>query len=382
LIIAAGVTTKILLTGTPVTPQAPNPPTKSQDGSPPADASTEPKATLATIQTLRKEAVDACRRAMEDFPQSVGPILLMGDCHHQFGNGAEAVKWWRKVLDRNPEHSGACYLIAVIATKNGDYEKAAELFRKTLQISPRMRGVPLQLAKVLVELGKSREATEILREELRVNPRDAAAIHHILGQAHLQLKQYDKAVASYAKAIEVAPNDPAACYGLSVAHARLGRTEEAGRYREKFRKIRKDLNESVRNKRLTFDDLNRTRKIAATLHFRIGNIIYLRNKRLDEAEQRFKRAAELNPKDQLCLRQLAKLYMRRKRFSEAADICVQLTKLAPTNAAYHLNAGQVLGKLRRFSEAEEALARAAKLAPGNTVVRRIREQMRTLAVRQ
>jgi tetratricopeptide (TPR) repeat protein len=379
-IAVVGFLALVLLPGMLKDPQSPEVSAPPLTGTPAADVPADPDTTPMTAETLRNEALDVCQQAMKDFPDSIDPLLLMGNFYHQLGNRSEAVKWWRKVLNRDPKHAGAHLQMAIVAGENGDHEKVVEFCRKARQIEPRLSRVGHQLARALLELGKSQEAVETLQEELRRNPKVFSS-HSLLGQAYLQLKQYDQAVMNYEKALAAAPNDSSACYGLTLAYAKLGQADKAEQYQEKFRKIRKGKGELARDRRQERNDLNWMRRVVAVVHINTGSLVYLRQQRFNEAERHFKRAAVLDLNNQVCRQKLAGLYMQQKRFAEAEGICLQLCKLDPNNPTYYFNTGRILGKLQRFAAADKALGRAAALAPGSSPIRRMREQLRAQASR-
>jgi len=315
-----------------------------------------------TVEALRREAQDVIQQAMKDFPKSTTPLVLMGNFHLQLGNRAEAVKWWQKVLKRDPKRADVYYRMAGVASENGDYQHTEKLCRRARQIAPTLKGVNQRLGQALLELGKPEEAAKALEEEIRRHPQTNAP-YSILGQAYLQLKQFDKAVANYEKALEMTADDSRACYGMSLACLRLGQTDEAGKYRERFRKLRSAESESVRAERKTFSDLDWMCGVVARIHVDAGHAIYSRRRRLREAEWHLNRAAVLDPKDQICRQRLVDLYVHQKRYTEALKIGQQLRQLDPANPNYHLNAGVFLATLRRFDAAEEALRKGIEVAP-------------------
>jgi len=315
-----------------------------------------------TVEALRKEAFDVGRRAIKDFPRSTGPLLLMGKLHHQFGNRAEAVKCWQEVLKRDPKRADVYYRLAEIAAEKDDHEQAAEFCRKARRIDPRLKGVHQRLGQALLELGNPQDAVEALQEEIRHHG-EARTAYSILGQAYLELKQYESAVANYEKALEMAPDDSRACYGLTIACARLGQAEKARQFREKFSKLRAAEDESVDVRRKTSSDLGWMRRAVSRIHVDASQAVYLKHGLPLEAERHLKRAAVLDPKSQLCRQRLVAFYVRQQRSAEAVEICQQLRQLDPDNSAYHLNAGAILASLRRLDAAEEALRKGIELAP-------------------
>ena len=320
-------------------------------------------------QAMKREAFDLGQQALRDFPQSTSPLVLMARLYQQFGDLAEAVRWWQQVLDRSlagptadqRRAAAACTQMGVIAAQGGDHEQAAGLFRKASELDPRQTGVHQRLGHALLELGRPEEAARALEEELRQHPQ-AAAPYTLLGQAYLDLQQPEQAVASYEKALAERPHDSKACYGLAIAHTPLGQKDQARSYQDRFRQLCADDDRRSRLQRQSMDELDWMRRAVAPMHRHAGEI-YLENRRLTEAQRHLQRAAELDPRDQLCRQKLVDLYMSQRRPADALPWCEQLRQLDSQSANYQLNAGVMLAALRRFDEAEEALRKGIALRP-------------------
>ena len=282
---------------------------------------------------LQQEAMDVCKQAMEDFPDSIGPMILMGKYYHQFGNRSEAAKWWRKVLKVDPQRTDVSLRLATVAAEKGDYEQVVELCQRARRVGSLSLGLHQRLARAFLELGKPQEAAEVLQDSIQNHPRDAVS-HNMSGEAYLQLKQYDKAVGSYERTLALAPNDSRACYGLTLALDRSGQTEKAQQYREKFREIRGAASKAVKACRGAHNDAGWMRPAVVLANMDAANVAYLKHKQFHQAAARFKRAAVLDPENQRFRQRLVKFYMQQKRFAEAAQICRQLCQRNPNSATY------------------------------------------------
>lgn len=309
------------------------------------------------------------RQALRDFPGSTGPLVLMAKIDHQFGNRAEAVQWWRKVLKRSLEGpaanprtaAAACTRMGVIAVDRGDYDQAVDLFRKARQIDRLQPGVSQRLGHALLQLGRAEEAAQVVEEGIQLHPK-AKTPFRLLGQIQLELRQFDRAVASFGKAIAMEPDDSRAYYGLAIAYTRLGQKEKARQYQQRFRQLRTERGQAERAERKAANDLNWMRRAVAPLH-RYAAGIYLQQQRPGEGERHLRRAAELDPNDIVSRQRLIDVYMAQRRPADALAYCQQLRQLAPQVASYHLNAGVMLASLRRFDAAEQALRQGVRLAP-------------------
>ena len=316
-----------------------------------------------TVEMLAAEAMNACRDALKNFPQSSAPYLLMGDMHHKLGDSTEAVKWLNEAMKRDPKNMAIYLQLAGIAEERGDYEKAISHCKDAMRLGPVPEGLHHGLGSCLQQLGKTQEAVEALQQEIRLFPKTAAS-YRLLGQAYLQLKQYDKAVANYEKMLAIFPKDQAACYGLMNAYARLGQNDKSQEYREKFLALREQTSKAVRGRRDAFDDTERMRRLAAYAHTMSGEIFYT-HQRAAEAEQHLKRAYDLDPGDTLCRGKLVSLCMAQKRHEDALAICQQLIQIEPGNPLHRQNSGVLLSTLKRFPESVDTLRKAVAADPNN-----------------
>ncbi|MDP6546857.1 MAG: tetratricopeptide repeat protein [Phycisphaerae bacterium] len=191
-----------------------------------------PEMKLLIAEILKTEALNVCRKMQKDFPSSTAPLVLTADLHEKLGDHTKAVKLLREVLKREPGRMEIYLYLVDVAERSGAYEEAISLCRTALQLGSPPPGMYQGVGSCLLQLGKPWEALDALPREIQDFPKSAP--YDILGKAHLQMKQYEKAVASFEKMLAIAPNDSSSCYGLAIAWARLGKSDKAMKYREKF----------------------------------------------------------------------------------------------------------------------------------------------------
>jgi len=341
--------------------EAPSPAGLVDGSAPPApQAEAEGPTPLADIP-LREETFEVARRLVEDFPGDANALGLMGTVQNRYGNTAEAVTWWQKCLEVAPRRADAYHGMAMIARRKGEYQEALQLWRKAQEIDPALVGMHGRCAEVLLEIGKPEEAIAAAQKEIAVSPNDVEA-HLLLGKAHLQLKEHEKAAANFEKARRLKSDDSRSYLGLATVCARLGQADKAKAYTEQFRAVRAEEDKaSVDRKKMATsrawaaEVLSQTRTDAGRL--------YAAHRNLEKAEEHWRRAAAVDPKNRLCRQHLVDLYMRTGRDREGLTFCEQLRALDPGNPTYHLNTGALLARLERLDAAEEAVRKAIELAP-------------------
>ncbi len=314
---------------------------------------------------LQDETFGVARQLVKDFPTDARAIGVMGTVLCAYKRTAEATAWWQKCLEADPRRAAAYCGMATIAREKSEYAKAVELWRKAQEIDPNLPGMYARCAEALLEMGKPEEAIAEVEKEMKFRPDDREN-HLLLGCACLQLKDYDRAVAHYEKARQIKPDDSRPYHGLAAACARLGQTEKARECTEQFKRLRAAEDKVLLDVRDGKADRAWATRVLVIARGDAGDV-YASHGRLETAEEHWRRAAALDPKDTICRQRLVELYMRTGRDRQALTFSGQLRAIDPKNAAYHLNAGALCTRLEMFDAAEEAVRQSIELAPDRAV---------------
>jgi tetratricopeptide (TPR) repeat protein len=86
-----------------------------------------------------------------------------------------------------------------------------------------------QRGSELLDAHEFRQATVALERAKRLEP-DKGSIREALGRAYLSSRQYESAAEEFAVAVELAPADYYAHYGLARSRERLGDARRAARH--------------------------------------------------------------------------------------------------------------------------------------------------------
>ncbi|MBE3070995.1 MAG: tetratricopeptide repeat protein [Planctomycetes bacterium] len=347
--------------------------------SPPAPADVQPTppapdtqaapapASPAAEAALREETVEVARQVVKDFPGDANAHGLLGIVYNHYGRTAEAVECWQKCTEIDPRRADAYYGLAVIAQRKGEFQKAAQLWRKAEELDPTLRGLYIQYAETLQDMGQWQEAIAAAEKAIAAGE-GTLPVYLVLGKARLQLKEYDKALAAYEKAHQIRPNDARPLYGLATTYARLGQADKARQYMEQFARLRDAEDKTAVKEHQVPDDGSDDRAwgtvFLATTCTDAGGL-YAVHGNLAKAEEHWRRAAALDPRNLKCRQGLAQLYTQTGRPQQALAACNELRALAPKDAAVHLNVGALLARLRLYDAAEEAARRGLELAPGH-----------------
>jgi len=317
-----------------------------------------------TIQALKLEASQLARRAVEEFPDDPNSHALKGSVSFHHGNSVESVRCWRKCLEQNPRLAGPHGAMSLIAWNSGQFEQAVSACRSALELDPNLPSVRLRLGRSLLKLGRAAESVSVMQRAVTALPRSSDA-HFILGQGYMQLKEYDKARASFLRAVEADPNHTRAHYRLVAVSAKLGRPEEAGKYREKFSELQAaDMDALQKRKRsdAALGGLADERTMTAKFFTRAASI-YGNHGDLRQAEQLLIRAAVIDPDSAACRGELMSLYGRSSRQADAAALFRRLSELQPKSAVNYFFLGNVRFVQKRYDDAEGAYRKVIDLNP-------------------
>ncbi len=327
----------------------------------------------AAANALENEAVEVVRGLLDTLPRSPAPVALMGTVYARFDKVDEAAKWWKKCLEMDPRRADVYVAMADVASRKGQYEEAVKLYRNALKIRAVLPDVHRKTGRALMRLGKIKEAVAALAKELRLAPRHAQS-HGLLGQAYRQLGEFEQAKKHYEIAIEIRPKYTEAYYGLATVCTRLQQTEKSQQYMQQFKKLKTEDHQAELDRTLRRQDLAFERQLVGLAYTEAGRI-FQRHGYVWRAEKHWLRAAELDPKNHICRRELASLYTRNRQYGQAVAIYQQLTKTYPQNATYHLQLGVLHAQMNRRDAALAAIQQALELDPDDARYRQIYQEI-------
>ncbi len=368
-------------------------------------AAVPPRVAPEEVAALKAEELGVVRALARDFPKSIEPVILMGRVQHRHGNATEAMALWGKVLKHDPNRPKVHEDMGWFAMEKGQYAQAIGHWRRTLEINPQTPSIHSGIARALMGLNRHTEAIEALRKELEISPRSSFS-WFLLGQEHLQQKEYEKAKASYEKAIDLEPDLTNVYYGLFTVCARLGQRTEAKQHMATFKKLKAAEMEVLKDRNNAFNDLIDMRRDAAETLILAGQA-YQSAGKLNQAEKLTHRAAGLAPQNAIYRLHSAAISMQLGHLAKAEEAFGKVIQLAPQNARgysglahLYLQANQKLPKAKQLAQkavalepnafhyyvfswacgkngdhagAAAAIKRATQLEPGNPRYRRIAE---------
>src|SRR5262245_1733282 len=147
------------------------------------------------------------------------------DLHRQ-GALADAASRYRQVLQETPEHPQALYQLAVIACQWGDFGEGIELAQRSLASEAAQPRAQNLLGMALSRTGRHEDALASFERAIAVAP-DFADAHGNRASALMELGRLEEACADYERAVALQPGSIGDWLNLGTVLHRLGRHDDA-----------------------------------------------------------------------------------------------------------------------------------------------------------
>ncbi len=326
-------------------------------GAPPVDPIAVlrlPRKLPPTVDGYKTELRFIGKRLLESLPDRPEAHVQMALIWLDLGQDQKALDSWRDVLTLAPTFALAHLGIGTILADRGENDKAIGPLRAAIKLQPALENTYRLLTEVLLRQGKADEALTVAQACVQRFP-SVCDNQFWLGQCYLQLKDYQQARRCHEEAVRLDPSWTLSYYPLALACARLGKTEDAARYRARFAALKAGDLQADREQTKAYDDLSVQRKVLVKRHFVAGSL-QLRFGNPRRAEAHWLRAAAIAPDDTISRKALVALYQQQSRVGGELRILVDLIRLEPDNPSYPLRKGRLLSLRAEWHAAESTLA--------------------------
>ena len=361
-----------------------------------------------------EEAVSTLKALVKLNPDSILGYYYLGRTYSQMKLYRDALGYFNKVLELNPEFDQAVIDKAATYEAMGDYPQAIDTYRSLLDQDEHRAAVLQRLTQLLLQQRRFIEALEYLRLAAQSGLGGQETMRKI-GLVHLELEQYDDAIAVFGDMLE---NDPSADnirlyrgiayeekgeldnahsefikishdsahYVEAVSHIALilkeqGKTDAAiAIFKEAIDANRGNL-ELYLNLSTLYESIDRPQAALEILlvnehlfqkeprlHFRIGVLLDKLGKRT-ESINRMKQVLQLDPKDAQALNYLGYSYAEMGiNLEEALKYLKQAVAIRPNDAFILDSLGWTYFKLKRYDDAVMALEEAITLVDDDSTI--------------
>jgi Tfp pilus assembly protein PilF len=157
---------------------------------------------------------------------TIAESLAIALQHHQAGRLPEAEEIYRQVLQQQPNQVDALQLLGVIVYQSGQLEDAIAYYRQALALNPALSQVHGNLGIALKQQGLLEEATQHYQKAIALNP-NSAQFHYNLGIALRELDRLESATLHFKQATALQQNFVEAYDNLGDVLEQQGQYEEA-----------------------------------------------------------------------------------------------------------------------------------------------------------
>ena len=166
------------------------------------------------------KAVKAYARACELKPDHLEAHIGAAKCYYEVEDYNNALLYGQRAQQINPDASELRKLLGDIYQSQKDYGQAISSYKRALEVDSNNPEIMTSLAVAYLRnnVNYNEPAKELLISAIQIQP-DNGPAYRYLGYCYLLLKDVDKSIASYEKAIEINGEDWEAHRGLGVAYA-------------------------------------------------------------------------------------------------------------------------------------------------------------------
>ena len=297
-------------------------------------------------QTQLREAAALLEEDVRRFPAATGSWYRLGQAYLQLGEYDQAARGYEAALRVDPQCTYAYYGLANAHRRLGQQEEFARHMRTFKQLKEQ-------------DLQVQRDATRRFDDEGEVR-RTNAFVHTGAGRVYAEHGSPAKAESHWQRAIQVYPQEV-------LARTYLARLYD---HRNQLPKVIRLLQEL------------RTLEPQNSLHCLSLGVAQRRGNAKQAAEQSFREAIELAPKNPIGYVALADFYLRAGDHpAEARKLAERAVELEPTAPNYAV-LGAACQQSGALADALRAIERALESDPRNLHFQQVRAQLQTLLAKE
>jgi Flp pilus assembly protein TadD len=268
------------------------------------------------------------------------PVLAQAIAAHEAGRLAEAESLCRAVLEESPNHLHALHLLGMLAEQRGRSHEAVALIKRGLEVGGPHPVFHSNLASVYLGVNQLADAEKHAREALRLKL-DYADAWSNLGIALHRQGKWEEAIALIAHSLAIGRPNPVSHSNLAAVYLDVNQFARAEKHAREALRLKPDYADAFTN-------------LGIALH---------RQGKWEEAADAFTNALRCNPRHIEAHCGLGAVRTRQGRLREALTHLQETVRLAPNHSQARNNLGGVLLELGWPEQALEHLREAIRLRP-------------------
>jgi len=290
----------------------------------------------------------------------------------------QAVSLFEQSIGLDAALAGPHLYLGLARAAQGRLDAAQKELQEAIRLQPDNDTAHLTLAKLSLVQQQPAEAERHAWQALRSNPSNPEAAL-VAGDALAQAKNWAKAEEVYGEIVRQLPGQAAGYVKLAALHRLQGKSSEAvPLYAQALARAPHDrmilqdyLAALVESNRVAEADRLLQAHLANAARdadiWRLAGRHYVAQRRLDQAEKAFRKAADLAPDAALVHYELGQLYLFERKLPAAEAALQAALKREESNPEIHTALGMVLASEGRTDAADGHYRRAVQLDPHHAV---------------
>ncbi|MEG4348354.1 tetratricopeptide repeat protein [Microcoleus sp. LAD1_D3] len=287
------------------------------------------------MASQKKSRKSGCKLGAED-------SLKLAWEHHQAGRLLEAENLYRQIIEVQPESANVLCLLGIAARQQGKIAEAIDFYEKAIAQNRDFVEAHLNKANVLLDVREYQRAIASYEQVIKIQPHSALAYNN-LGWAKQQLGERDAAILYYQTALQLDPNLHETAHNLGHLFKQKNHLSEAIAYYLHALKINPNLTYSLMG---------------------LATVLQQQGK-LAEAFNCYQQAVKLDPNNPEAHNNVGAFFYEQGNAKAAISYYRQALNLKPDFVEAINNLGHALVDLGEFQEAFSCHSRALELQPDN-----------------
>lgn len=170
------------------------------------------------VEGNAKRGIRYFEKALVLDPANVSVALFVGEHFFRLNKPVLARSYLERAIQEETDNYTARLMLGVICGDDGDLDSAKRHLSRALKIQRNSFAAHYGLGRILVSEGRLREALSHLRRALSLKP--TAEMHYLVGRAYLEDGRAEVAVRHLRRCVEMDPKFDAALYHLGLIYLR------------------------------------------------------------------------------------------------------------------------------------------------------------------
>ena len=314
-------------------------------------------------------------------PKNEWYALLLVETYQRNRKPSEAVKIYEKLIKEYPERADIYYDFADCYLRMNKPNEAIDIYNKLEKFIGTTAELSLQKEKIYIRMGKFDKAVEEINKLIDAYPTEAK-YYGILAELYGANNMDEKAMETYKKALKMDENNPFINLSLSEYYRQKKDYPKGFQYLEKaFQSEELDIDskvkillsyyvvsersEELKKQSLALCDILTEAHPKEAKAWSIAGDFYYRDKQLEKAKEKFKKAIEFDKGKYVIWNQLLIIESELQQFNEMITTGKEAVELFPNEPTVYLLLGIAYLQEKKPADAVEVLKQGKSLIIDN-----------------